>query len=72
MGGEAVRVALWLAAGGRGLTFGGETGEGFFLVALWVAEGGRGLTFGVWMGVWVLCSERECGYYVVRGSVGTM
>ena len=50
MGGEAVRVALWLAAGGRGLTFGGETGEGFFLVALRVAEGGRGLTFGVWMG----------------------
>ena len=50
VGGEAVRVALWLAAGGRGLTFGGETGEGFFLVALWVAEGGRGLTFGVWMG----------------------
>ena len=28
VGGEAVRVALWLAAGGRGLTFGGETGEG--------------------------------------------
>ena len=35
VGGEAVRVALRLAAGGRGLKFGGETGEGL----VWVGYG---------------------------------